>query len=207
MRRSSYLKTLTDVRARAAHHLARAEKIAAKRAERLAKAEAAAARCRTLVATAEKSVRAFQEQLASCDCLLLRENPGMDPKDIASVRDQVGRYGGHGGFGAALKDCLRSRKGAAVSTKVLARELMARLGLVFELPALRKQWRHHTLAGRLHYWVKLGLVEHVGYEQGVSSPAALWRWKADDRETDEAITARLETAGVRVVRADAADYD
>ena len=177
----SYLKGLRDVRARADGDVAR------------------------LTAIIEQANRALQEALAtreSCDSLIRKFNPGLDPTQIKPNPGPGRIPGPRGTLRTAIVNYLKERAPAAVPSTEVFIFLEVHFGLEFPSAHQRVLWQQGSVKKQLKRLSYEGLVERLHDPNNFNGEVGRWRWKSDADLSQDHLRAQAEAAGVAVRESD-----
>ena len=177
----SYLKGLRDNRARADADVAR------------------------LTGIIERATRSLQEAIdarESCDRLIRRFNPDLDPTQIKPNRG-LGRIPGpRGTLRSALVDYLKDHAPHSVSSTEICLALEIHFGLEFESGTRRWAWQHGTVGRALKRLRAEGLAVRLHDPIHFTGEVGRWRWKSDVDLSPDRLRAQAGAAGVAVRESD-----
>lgn len=177
----SYLKGLRDNRARADADVTR------------------------LTGIIERANQALQQALAareSCDTLIRRFSPDLDPTQIKPNRGLGRLPGPRGTLRSALIDYLKSRAPQGVLTTEISLALEIQFGLEFESGSSRWAWQHGSVGRALKRLRAEGLVERLHDPVHFTGEVGRWRWKSDVDLSPDRLRAQAGAAGVAVRESD-----
>ena len=177
----SYLKGLRDNRARA---------------------DADVTRLTGIIERANRALQHAQAVRESCDTLIRRFSPDLDPTQIKPNRG-LGRVPGpRGTLRSALIDYLKSRAPHGVLSTEIYIALEIQLGLEFESGSRRWAWQHGSVGRALKRLRAEGLVERLHDPIHFTEEVGRWRWKSDADLSQDHLRAQAEAAGVAVRESD-----
>jgi hypothetical protein len=177
----SYLKGLRDNRARADGDVAR------------------------LTSIIERATLALQAALAardSCDNLIRRVDPGLDPKKIKPNRGPGRIPGPRGTMRTAIVNYLKERAPDAVPSTEVFVVLEAQFGLEFSSAREREVWHQGSVKKQLKRLSYEGLVERLHDPNHFTGEVGRWRWNAENDPSADHLRAQAEAAGVAVRESD-----
>ncbi|MER2538711.1 MAG: hypothetical protein ABTQ26_05675 [Azonexus sp.] len=150
----SYLKGLAETRARAAAEVQRYSALAAEVQLRLAEAQAA---------------------LDSCDRLIVRFDPRLDPTTIEPIFAHKGRYGKHGALSNTVLAVVQEAYPREINTTEVAVHVQLRLAIDFETPVERGLWVDSSLRNALKQLYRRKLIERLHDPAVKTGAPGIWR--------------------------------
>lgn len=168
-------------------------------------AEEELARRRQALRTPAQMLLKAVELVESCDLLVRKHFPDVDPKAIRPSQT-YDRYGGRGALRDAMLEALPKEDGAVVTKTELAIVLETRFALVFATEKERVRWKNNGLGPQLRRFMREGPVEMVDCEGGRFGDGR-YRLKSGASRTIADLKARVEASGGSVLQEDARDDD
>ena len=174
------MKGLVETRARAAADHQNALEVATLRINHLNQINLAyqreLARVESHLAQAQAQAEAALSARHACDQLILKLQQGIDPSRIQPINAWQGKYGQRGTLGQAVQAIVESAYPLEVTTLQVATAIQHQFQLEFATPKERAAWLRSSIANRLNYLRRLGLIERL------HNPAARLkrhgRWRA-----------------------------
>ena len=178
----SYLKGLAETRSRAAGELQRFQQLYDEIGRKLADAKA---------------------EIASCDLLIRKFDPQLNPNLIVPTRYWKGRYGKRGQLTESIFRILGEHWPEAITTTELCWKLQLEFELDFPTADERQRWIHHSINNRLKLFRSKGLVErlHNVTPEGQCSEVGRWRLVSKKGDGLEVLRETAETTGINIQQA------
>lgn len=174
----TYLKCLSETRARVDADVRRLQKIHDEIAEKLTEAKT---------------------ERDSCDCLIRKCDERLDPNLITPIQAWKGRYGPRGALKRFMLKQLENAWPEALTTLEIAWEVQQEFKIDFFLKEERTAWLRNSIRRGLQIMVLDGKAERLHEViNGITNELGRWRFKPKGDTSLDSLRVAAETAGVGV---------